>query len=66
VRGPRTATESLELEHGAVYIDATGREPGTYEVTPAVDLPADSELVKQEPSTVTLRVLRQKRRGDGG
>jgi hypothetical protein len=66
VRGPRSATESLELDHGAVYIDATGQEPGTYEVTPAVDLPADVELVKQEPSAVRLRVLRQKRSADGG
>ena len=49
VRGPRSAIESLELDHGAVYIDATGLEPGSYEVTPAVDLPADVELVKQEP-----------------
>ena len=66
VRGPRSATESLELEHGAVYIDASGREPGTYELTPAVDLPADVELVKQEPGAVRLRVLRQRRRADGG
>jgi hypothetical protein len=66
VRGPRSAMESLELDHGAVYIDAAGHEPGTYDVTPAVDLPADVELVKQEPSSIELRVLRQKRRGDGG
>ena len=66
VRGPRSATESLELDHGAVYIDATGQEPGTYEVTPAVDLPADVELVRQEPAVVELRVLHQKRRADGG
>lgn len=66
VRGPRSATESLELAHGAVYIDATGREPGSYEVTPAVDLPADVELVKQEPGSIELRVLRQKRKADGG
>lgn len=66
VRGPRSATEALELDHGAVYIDAAGREPGTYQVTPAVDLPAGVELVKQEPGAVELRVLRQKRRADGG
>ena len=66
VRGPRSAMESLELDHGAVYIDATGQEPGTYEVTPAVDLPADVELVKQEPGSVELRILRQKRKADGG
>lgn len=65
IRGPRTAAESLELDHGAVYIDATSQEPGTYELTPAVDLPADVELVKQEPGTVQLRVLRQKRKANG-
>jgi YbbR domain-containing protein len=65
VRGPRSAMESLELDHGAVYIDATGQEPGTYEMTPAVDLPADVELVKQEPGSVELRILRQKRKADG-
>jgi hypothetical protein len=57
--------DALELHHGAVYIDADGREPGTYDVTPAVDLPAGIELVKQDPAVVTLRVLRQKRRTDG-
>jgi len=65
VRGPRSAMESLELDHGAVYIDAAGHEPGRYDVTPAVDLPADVELVRQEPSSVELRVLRQKRKPDG-
>ncbi len=65
VRGPRSATDALELAHGAVYIDAAEREPGTYQVTPAVDLPAGVELVKQEPVAVELRVLRQKRRADG-
>lgn len=65
VRGPQTATDALELDHGAVYIDADGREPGTYQLTPAVDLPAGIELVKQEPAVVALRVLRQKRRADG-
>jgi hypothetical protein len=65
VRGPQSATDALELDHGAVYIDADGREPGRYQVTPAVDLPAGIELVKQEPAQVELRVLRQKRRSDG-
>jgi YbbR domain-containing protein len=65
VRGPRSAMESLELDHGAVYIDAAGREPGTYEMTPAVDLPADVELVRQEPASIALRILRQKRKTDG-
>ena len=65
VRGPRSAMESLELGHGAVYIDAAGREPGTYQDTPAVDLPSDVELVKQEPASIELRILRQKRKADG-
>ncbi len=65
VRGPRSTTEQLELDHGAVYIDADGREPGTYSLTPAVDLPAGVELVRQEPAAVALRILRQ-RRADGG
>jgi YbbR-like protein len=65
VRGPRSATDSLELDHGAVYIDAAGQEPGTYDLTPAVDLPADVELVRQEPGSIELRILRQKRKADG-
>lgn len=65
VRGPQSATDALELDHGAVYIDAGGREPGSYRVTPAVDLPAGIELVKQDPAVVELRVLRQRRRADG-
>jgi YbbR domain-containing protein len=66
VSGPRSATESLELDHGAVYIDAAGREPGTYSVTPEVDLPADVTLIKLEPASLRLRVLRQKRKPNGG
>lgn len=65
VRGPRSAVDALELDHDAVYIDASGREPGTYQVAPAVELPDDIELVKQDPSSIELRVLRQKRRPDG-
>lgn len=63
VRGPVTAIEALELDHGAVYVDAGAREPGTYRVTPVVDLPGDVELVNQEPALVQLRVLPSRRRG---
>jgi YbbR domain-containing protein len=66
VRGARSDVDALELHDGAVYIDASDAEPGTYRRTPAVDLPAGLELVKQEPTAVQLRVLRQKRRADGG
>jgi YbbR domain-containing protein len=65
VRGSRSAVESLELEHGAVYIDATGLEPGRHAVVPTVDLPADVELVKQEPASVVVQVLRERRKADG-
>lgn len=65
VRGPRSRIVSLEMNHGAVYIDASGLEPGGYTVRPSVDLPADVELVKQEPSTLQLRVLRERRKADG-
>lgn len=66
VRGPRSAIDTLELDHAAVYIDASGTEPGTYQRTPAVDLPAGVALAKQEPGAVELRVTRQKRKPDGG
>ncbi|MFN8641120.1 MAG: CdaR family protein [Candidatus Binatia bacterium] len=49
VRGPQSAVDALELHQGAVYIDAAGREPGNYDVTPAVDLPAGVELVGRIP-----------------
>jgi YbbR domain-containing protein len=65
VRGPRSAVESLELEHGAVYIDATDLEPGRQGVVPTVDLPAEVELVKQEPASVVVQVLRERRKADG-
>jgi YbbR domain-containing protein len=66
VRGPESSIDSLELAHGAVYIDATDHGPGRYELTPAVDLPPDVELIKVEPDTLRLEVLREKRRADGG
>jgi YbbR domain-containing protein len=65
VRGPQSTIESLELGHGAVYIDAAGREPGRYKLAPSVDLPADVELVKEEPGSVLLEISKEKRRGNG-
>jgi len=65
VRGPQSAIESLELRHGAVYIDAAERGPGRYVLAPAVDIPAEVELVKQEPATVQVQISREKRRGNG-
>jgi YbbR domain-containing protein len=65
LRGPLSVIEALELGHGAVYIDATDLAPGSYEMEPQVDLPFEVELVKQEPGTVKLTVLVEKRRQDG-
>jgi hypothetical protein len=61
-RGPQSAIESLELSYGAVYIDATGLEPGTHKITPSVDLPPEVELVKVQPETLRLKVLAEERR----
>jgi len=65
VRGPRSAVQSLELIQGTVYIDASERAPGQYDVTPAADLPAVIEVVRWEPATVQLHVRREKRKSDG-
>ena len=64
IRGPQSSVESLELVNGAVYIDATDHEPGNYQLTPAIDLPADVELVKQQPEVVRLEVFDEARRID--
>jgi YbbR-like protein len=65
LRGPQSAIDSLELDHGAVYIDAVDLAPGSYQLPPQVDLPLEVELVKQEPSEVKLTILEEKRRQDG-
>lgn len=57
-RGPKTRMESLELGHGAVYIDATEYEPGHYEVVPSAALPPDVTLVRKI-SAVKLTVTEQ-------
>lgn len=65
LRGPQSVIEALELDHGAVYIDATDLAPGNYELPPQLDLPLEVELVKREPSAVKLIILEEKRRQDG-
>ena len=65
VRGPRSTVESLELNHGAVYIDAMERPPGEYELVPEVVLPPNVELVTREPDVVRVYVsMEEKRRTD--
>jgi YbbR domain-containing protein len=65
VRGAHSLMESLELEHGAVYIDAAGLEPGRYTVVPTVDLPGGIELLKLEPASIVVQVLREARKAHG-
>jgi YbbR domain-containing protein len=62
VRGPRSALQALELDHGAVYIDAAGLEPGEHAIAPSADLPAEVELVKQEPAKLAVSVSSEKRK----
>lgn len=65
VKGPRSLVESLEMEHGAVYIDAAGLPPGRHTAVPTVDLPAGVALVKQEPASVAVQVLQERRKVHG-
>lgn len=65
VKGARSLVESLELEHGAVYIDAAGLPPGRHTAVPTVDLPAGVVLVKQEPASVAVQVLQERRKVHG-
>lgn len=66
VRGPQSRIEALELVQGAVYIDATERGPGRYEVEPSIDLPIEVELVKRKPGAVSLVILDERRKQNGG
>jgi len=61
LRGPQRTMESLELNHGEVYIDAAGLAPGRYERVPTVDLPPGVEVVRQEPPKVGLRLQKGRR-----
>jgi YbbR domain-containing protein len=56
LRGPRSVIEALELDHGAVYIDASELPVGLHEIAPALDLPPEVEVRKREPATVSVQV----------
>jgi len=60
LRGPKRIVSSLELQKGAVYIDAASLEPGKHVVAPTVDLPLDVEVVEMTPPTVQMTL--EKRR----
>lgn len=61
IRGPKSALEALELNHGTVYIDAAGLEPGEHTLAASADLPAEVKLVKQEPASLLVSVSSEKR-----
>ena len=62
LRGPKRVVGSLELEEGAVYIDAASFEAGKHVVTPTVDLPLDVEVVQMTPPEVQLTLARSRQR----
>jgi YbbR domain-containing protein len=62
VRGPKRQLDHLELDPGAVYIEADGVAAGAHMVQVAADLPAGVEVVSLDPEKVEL-VLVKGRRG---
>jgi len=65
VRGPRRVLNNLELQPGAVYIEADGVPLGQHMVKLSVDLPAGVDVVSLDPDKVEL-VLVKARRGSKG
>jgi len=61
VRGPKRLLSNLELESGAVYIDAGGLALGAHTLKPSVDLPAGVELGSLEPAKVDLLLSKARR-----
>jgi YbbR domain-containing protein len=57
IRGPERAVQSLELDAGSVYVDATQLGVGEHAVEPAVVLPPGIELVKRDPASLTLEIM---------
>jgi len=65
VRGPKHLVANLELDEGAVYIDAEGVGVGAHVVKPSVELPAGVSLVTLEPAKVQLVLSKGKRSSRG-
>jgi YbbR domain-containing protein len=65
VRGPKHVVADLELEPGAVYVDAQGEEVGEHDMKVRADLPAGIKLDSVEPSTVRLIIGKRGRGGHG-
>jgi len=56
VQGPQRVLSNYELESGTVYVDAAGLEPGTYRVTPKIELPQSIEVTRRDPEVQTLEL----------
>jgi YbbR domain-containing protein len=65
VRGPKRLLSNLELDPGAVYIDASDIAVGQYTLKPSVELPTGVQVVSVDPVKVQL-TLAKGRRFDGG
>jgi YbbR-like protein len=65
LRGPKRLLDDLELDHGAVYIDAQGEELGEHSLKPNVELPSGVELVSADPGKVQLLMIKERRSSRG-
>ena len=63
VRGPKRLLSSLELDPGAVYIDADGVGMGQHTLKPSVELPTGVEMVSLDPAKVELTLEKVRRGG---
>ncbi len=57
VRGPQRLVEQLRLNDGAIFVDATGQEPGRVTLPVNVLLPPGIEVMSQEPAEIELRLV---------
>ena len=60
VRGPQLVLAKLDL-HDAVYVDADGMVPGSYDSALQISLPDGIQLVHKSAMKVKLRIYREKR-----
>jgi YbbR domain-containing protein len=56
VQGPQRVLTNWALPDGSLYVDAAGLEPGSYRVTPQVELPQNIELTRRDPEVQTLEL----------
>ncbi|MFI5397209.1 MAG: YbbR-like domain-containing protein [Candidatus Binatia bacterium] len=60
VRGPKRLVDGLEMDNGAVYIDAEGATAGDHFMKPNVELPSGVLLVSTEPAKLQLTLAKGK------